>query len=146
MLPPKRRQHLTGRQMPLEELKRGVDRRMDLVPSEDEGWDGEVQAYAEDAAAALAYAFRAAVTGDAQEAVWACQCAYNAMDHFAGRNETGSSYDEAARIRHPAVQAELSRQVRDIAELGQLDESDYVQTVERLRRRAEQEATSAFSE
>jgi uncharacterized protein YjaG (DUF416 family) len=137
-------QHLTSTRMILEDLERAVDRCMELIPNEDEGWDEQSQPYAEDAAAALAYAHRAAVTGDAREAVWASRRAYEAMDHFAGKSTVGSSYEEKARIQHPAVQAELSRQLRDIAELGQIDESNRVQSLERLRHRAEQEGASAF--
>lgn len=139
-------QHLTTARMSTDDLEQAVEHCMDLIPTEDDGWDDEVQASAEDAGAALAYAYRAAVTGDAQEAVWASRRAYEAMDHFAGRHETGSEYDEDARLRHPAVQSELSRQVLDIDALRQLDDSNDTQSLEHLRHRAEQEAVSVFSE
>jgi len=138
-------QHVMGRQVSQEDLERAVDQCMDLIPTEDDGWDEQTQPYAEDAAAALAYAFRAAQAGNSQEAVWASRRAYEAMDHFAGRETGNASYDEKARIQHPAVQTELSRQLRDIAELRELGESNDVQIVKRLRQRAKREATATFS-
>src|SRR5882724_6090074 len=56
---------------------------MALIPREDSDdfWVPE-QVYAEDAAMALAYALRSVKSGAAQEAAWAAQAAYEAVDHF----------------------------------------------------------------
>ena len=56
-----------GDTMTTDEIEVAVDRAMQLVPSEEDGWDDETQPYAEDAAA-LAYALRARLTCDPQEA------------------------------------------------------------------------------
>lgn len=136
-------QHIEGTPMAFDALDHAVGQCMDLIPAEDDGWDEETQPYAEDAAAALAYAYRAAVTSDAQEAVWASRRVYEAMDLFAGRSAADFSYAEDVRIRHPAVQMELSRQARDLDDLGQLEGCDIMQSLEALRRRAEEAGTPA---
>jgi len=137
-------QHVTVHPMSHEELQHAVDQCMDLIPVEDQGWDDQTQPYAEDAAAALAYALRTALSGESQEAAWASRCAYETMDYYAGIGQAG--YDEQARIQHPVVQAELGRQMRDLAELRALEEASCPQAIEEFRRRAEQEAITVFLE
>jgi hypothetical protein len=110
-----------------------------LVPSEDEGWDEGTQPYAEDAVAALAYAFRARLTGQAQEAAWAGRRAYEALDHYV-RNVLDNK-DEAGTLSHPLVQAELGRQRRDLLELAKFED----EAVPVFRRRAEAEAALIFA-
>lgn len=119
-----------------------------LIPAEDESWDESTQPYAEDAAAALAYALRARVTGEAQEAAWAGRRAYEARVHYA-RALLEKSHDhvtDSEISHHPAVQNELERQRRDLDELGKHDVFPLGPDVlERLRLRAEHEGTLVFS-
>lgn len=72
-----------------------------LVPHDgDEGWDW-LSALAEDAAAAVVYALRACLSGDARDAVRAAYRAYEAGDYIA---QLGSSrYVED--LAHPAIVA-----------------------------------------
>jgi hypothetical protein len=53
---------IAGAQMSAEELKSAAEHSLSLVPSETDGWDEETQPFAEDAAAALAYAFLSLLT------------------------------------------------------------------------------------
>jgi uncharacterized protein YjaG (DUF416 family) len=118
---------------------------MNLIPQEDSGaWIAE-QAYAEDAAAALAYALRSRKTGAAQEAAWAGRRAYEALDHFIIAQEDIDTNEEGAELRvlsHPLVQAELSRQRRDVSEL--MNKDNLVEVVDRLRKSAKAEAETVF--
>src|SRR5512138_1845994 len=98
-----------GDTMTRDEVEAALDRATKLVPSEVDGWDEDSQPYAEDAAAALAYALRARLTGDPQEAAWACRRVYEAADHFAIATTglpVGGSESERAVLLHPIVQAE----------------------------------------
>jgi uncharacterized protein YjaG (DUF416 family) len=123
-------------------------RCVELVPSEDEGWDEETQPYAEDAAAAVAYAFRARQTGNPQEAAWAARRIYESLDRYVQtitEVAPGDPEDELAIMSHPAVQAELARQQRDLADLAELAElDDITQPLRGLRERSEREARAFF--
>jgi len=132
--------------MTTDEIEVAVDRAMQLVPSEEDGWDDETQPYAEDAAAALAYALRARLTCDPQEAAWECRRVYEAADHFATTGlPIGGSEAERAVGRHSVVQAELCRQRRDLNELSGLVNSAIQNSqIDKMRRRSEQEAQSFF--
>lgn len=126
---------LRGDRMSAEEVKTAIDEGMALVPSEDdEGWD-ETQPYAEDAAAALVYVFRARLSGDVQEAAWSARCTYETFDHLvqavAGLDPT-TPEAEAAILSHPLLQRELSRQLRDLQELAALRRSDAADATARL--------------
>jgi uncharacterized protein YjaG (DUF416 family) len=136
-----------GEEMTMDEIERAVDRVVQLVPSEADGWDEESQPYAEDAAAALAYVLRARLTGDPQEAAWAARRVYEAVDHFVVSTLPAAQREaERTVLGHPVVQAELSRQQRDLDELSVLASypTEHAQ-INRLRRRSEQEAESLFS-
>jgi hypothetical protein len=130
------------------DIEAAVDRAMHLLPSEEDGWDEETQPYAEDAAAALAYALRARLTGDPQEAAWACRRVYEAADHFVIATTglpVGGSEAERVLLAHPVVQAELSRQRRDLNELSGLANSATQDSqIDEMRRRSEQEAQLFF--
>lgn len=120
---------------------------MRLVPSEEDGWDEETQPYAEDAAAALAYAARARMTNDPQEAAWAARRVYEAVDRWV-LVETGLPVGDASRERaiqqHPRIQAELSRQKRDLAELGMGDGRIDPSRLEEMRQRSRAESACPF--
>lgn len=135
---------LEGNEMSSPQLQQSIDTCMALIPQEDDGPWVSTQAAAEDAAAALAYALRCRQSGEAQEAAWAACRAYEAVDHFVINredidvNEAGS---ERAVLSHPIVQAELSRQRRDLNELRTGSTAD---VVERIRSRARSEAAQVF--
>jgi len=139
---------LDGEVMTHAEVQASVDRAMELVPSEDDGWDEESQPYAEDAAAAVAYSLRARLTNDPQEGAWAARRVYEASDHFAlaGMEHPPDEYpDEEVTIAQPCIQAELARQKRDLGELGRLMKADVKDwDLPALRERSEREAESFF--
>jgi len=119
-----------------------------MVPSEADGWDEETQPYAEDAAAALAYAFRALAESSAQGAAWALRRAYEAADRFAqGRDDppVGGAERERALLAHPVVQTELGRQERDLRDAAALAGSgSTVEQIDELLQRAVREAETLF--
>jgi uncharacterized protein YjaG (DUF416 family) len=129
---------LSGEPMSEAETEAQIDACMELIPREDDGpWVAE-QAAAEDAVAALAYALRCRRSGLAKEAAWAARCAYEALDDYVINHEnvdTNISGAEAKVLAHPLVQAELTRQQRDLEELhrGAI-------TIDRLRERSKAEA------
>jgi uncharacterized protein YjaG (DUF416 family) len=143
-------QDIVGRQPMTEgEVRAAVDRAMELVPSEEDIWDEESQPYAEDAAAALAYAFRTRLTGDPQEAIWAARRVYEAADHFALGTcgiAPGGRENEHAILAHPSVQAELARQKRDLEDLSELARAEMRDSrmLLEMRERSEGEAESFF--
>lgn len=115
--------------------------------------------FAEDeAASAVVYALRAFVDGDAQDAAWAAERAYEAADRIATAllaMEQGAKADDLmilqpagpdanarllyvdpARIReHPVVQAEINAQYRDLEQVRSV-EKDQVGVIQGLRDRA----------
>ncbi len=112
---------LDGRPMGPTELAKAIDTCISLIPREDEGFWVPEQAYGDDAAAALAYAFRCRASGDPQEAVWAARRAYEALDHFVIRMEgvdTNVNGADARVLSNPLVQAELHRQERVLDDLA----------------------------
>lgn len=96
-----------------ERLRADTASCMELIPAEDEAPWEEGQAYAEDAAAALAYSLRAFESGDAQEAAWAARRCYESLDHFA-THKLGLD-DEGTILAHPVIQSELRQQRDDLA-------------------------------
>lgn len=139
---------VSGEPMDDGEVKAAVERAMELIPSEDDCWDQETQPYAEDAAAAIAYALRARMTDDPQEAAWAARRVYEAADQFAtasGELATRGVQSERAVLTQPVVQAELRRQARDLDELSQLPGGyDDISRLSQMRQRSEFEAASFF--
>ena len=137
-----------GQPMTDAEARASADRALALVPLEDDGWDEETQAYAEDAAAALAYAFRVRVTDDPQEAAWAARRVYEAADHLATTTSAlavGAATNERVILSHPVVQAELTRQRRDLQEVAELARRNVIdKEIAQLRARSEAEAASFF--
>lgn len=119
---------------------------MNLIPQENSGpWLPE-QVYAEDAAAALAYALRSRKDGQAQHAAWAGRRAYEALDHFLIDQEgiyPNQAGAEKRALSHPLVQAELSRQQRDLVELA-ANQQNLTRVVDRIRERAKVESETVF--
>jgi hypothetical protein len=94
---------------------------MAMIPGEEvEG--GMLTLLAEDAFACLAYAVRALLTDDPQQAAWALGREYDATDH-AAMALTGivpkNAKQEAKILSHPLVQRALNRQYQDMILLEQ---------------------------
>jgi uncharacterized protein YjaG (DUF416 family) len=138
---------LGGNPMTDSERQAQIDACMKLIPREDDGeWVPE-QAAAEDAGAAVAYALRCRLTGQAQEATWAARRAYEALDHYVinraniDTNEPGAEHQVRS---DPLVQAELQRQQRDLSELHASRDAGGTEAMMRLRDRAKQEGAHFF--
>lgn len=125
-----------------------AEKCLQLIPSEDEGWDEETQPYAEDAAAAVAYAYRSRLTASPQEAAWAGRRLFEAVDHHVHRitkPATGAPEAEAESRSHPLIRAEVERQERDLYDLEGLARLEALaRPLEELRERSEVEAESIF--
>jgi uncharacterized protein YjaG (DUF416 family) len=112
---------IEGRTVTDNELQKQLDTCMSLLPDDEVEVQG--QAYANDAVASVAYAIRARLTGDCQEAVWAARRAYEALDYYivSRFNPKIVEPDAEARIvAHPLVQAELRRQRTDFSQLQEV--------------------------
>lgn len=129
---------LNGNPILEKEIETKIDACMQLIPQEDlRQWENG-QAYAENAAASLVYALRCRQTRKSEEAIWAAQRAYEALDNFVINTEnidTNIPGEELHVLSHPLIQAELGRQQRDLDELHR-----GVVTVQRLQERAKAEA------
>ena len=104
--------------------------------------------YAEDAVLSLSYALRAYTIGP-QEAGWAAQCGYEAVDYFV-TEERGVDYaavGELAALNHPVVQRELHRQEEDVLYLEKLTDAGEPTkaSMERLRERARFQSQTVFA-
>jgi uncharacterized protein YjaG (DUF416 family) len=114
-----------------------------LIPGEDAEWT-PLNPLAENAVAALAYACRCQLTGEAESAAWAAVQVYEAVDYLAhtlgGIDFTGPEA-EADILKSEYVQAEIKRQLRDLAELENVvrDGSGIEHVVETFRNRAKSE-------
>lgn len=131
-----------------DELEHALDLCMEIMPKEDEGtWD-EVQAYAEDACAAVAYALRARLSNDPREAALAARRVYEAIDYFVTSSCKAipdSSVSDTTMLSHPLVQAELARQQRDLQDLTDLKKTDDPWSrLSELRVRSERDAEAFF--
>lgn len=139
---------LQGFPLPEAELGAQLEACMSLIPAEDDAPWIEEQAGAEDAGAAVAYALRARAGGKSQEAAWAARRSYEAIDHHlthrAGIDPSAPGGEERLR-RHPLVQAELTRQRRDLEDLRRGVEAGDTAVVERIRSRAVDEASVMFA-
>jgi uncharacterized protein YjaG (DUF416 family) len=132
---------LGRKKMSDDEVRVNLDRCMALIPKEDEvPWVDE-QPYAEDAASAVVYVLRARNTGESQDAAYAARVAYEALDHHV-INRLGVD-DEDRAFMHPVVQAELTRQQRDLDDLRGCD-GRIAEVIARLQDRAKAEATTFF--
>jgi hypothetical protein len=140
-------QDLGGLTMVDEELQASFERAMSLIPSEDQGLGAHEQAYAEDAAAAVAYAVRSRKRGDPQDAAWAARRTYEALDSFV-INHHGISPDsfggDERILSHPIIQAELRRQKRDLNELLTMQIPESSAALADLRDRAKEDAKRFF--
>jgi uncharacterized protein YjaG (DUF416 family) len=137
---------MQGNRMDSRQMEENVDVSLRLIPEEDSGpWTPE-QAWAEDAAAAVAYAMRCRQSGRSQEAAWAARCAYEALDDFVIDREgidTSEAGAEERVLSHPLVQAELLRQRRDIDELLAA-QWDVARVARQMRQRSQAESEEVF--
>jgi uncharacterized protein YjaG (DUF416 family) len=91
-------------------LERLQEQAEALVPEEDDDWV-TASGYAQNAAAAVAYALRTRLTDDPQEAAWAARQAYDTTDYAAQRQLEDAGFDEAgeeALLNQPVVQEALA--------------------------------------
>jgi hypothetical protein len=95
-----------------------------MVPREDDQWVFEA-GYGQNAIAAVAYAARTWLTGEAQEAVWAARQVYEAADYGAQQYFLGvAAYlvDVEEGLRHsPVVRGAVSALVADLEAAAQGD-------------------------
>jgi uncharacterized protein YjaG (DUF416 family) len=137
---------LTGSN-PLSELEARASAKkcLALVPREEDE-PSDAQPCAEDATAALAYAFETRVKSGSREAAWSARRAYEALDHFLMFDDSGvvASANEQRLLEHPLVQAELARQRRDLDELLRAREGAVDEVAARLRDRAKEEGATFF--
>lgn len=140
---------IAGEKMANEEIEAKLETCMGSMPSEEDA-SSSFWAHAEDAVSALAYALRARLSGESQEAAWAARRAYESLDeyviqrHSIDLNKPGG---ELQVMQHPLVQAELWRQQRDLDELQSIaDPGELAKTSIRLRTRAIQDGLLFFGE
>jgi hypothetical protein len=117
-----------------------------LVPEEDDSWVDEC-AFAQHAAAAVAYALRCRLSEGAQDAGWAARQVYEALDLWVTTRDNvdlNAPGAEEKVLADPLIQAELRRQARDLQELGTIDEDGVRAGAPRIRQRAESEGSSVF--
>jgi len=120
---------------------------MNLMPREEEGSWAPEQAWAEDTVSAVAYSLRCKQNGRAQEAAWAARRAYEALDHFVITTEAININEPGAEekiLSNPLIQAELSRQQRDLDELQSANSRDVSQVASQMRERAKAESEIFF--
>ncbi|WP_437949188.1 DUF416 family protein [Sorangium sp. So ce296] len=131
------------------DLEHQIETIMDLIPQEGsiEGPWTQDATNAQNAGMAVAYALRAKLAGEAQEAAWAARVAYEALDNLISNNERidpNTPGNELRILSHPLVQAELGRQERDIRTLLAADHRETTRTVQELRDRARADASAFF--
>ena len=131
------------------ELQRQLTICMGIIPHEDliQPWSEEAT-YAQNAAMSVAYALRARISGEAQEAAWSARVAYESLDHFIiSKTSINTNLPGAEQrvVSHPVIQAELSRQSRDIEELFSVRENGLTEIANQFRHRARAESRFFFS-
>ena len=122
-----------------------LERCMASIPGDEQDTKKEPAAYAQDAAASVAYTIRARLEDDPQEAAWAARRAYEAVDYFIVSqidSTTVTPEDKRFVLSHPLVQAELRRQQADLEELQSVsaEKSLWASVTSKLRDRARRDA------
>jgi uncharacterized protein YjaG (DUF416 family) len=118
----------------------------ELVPHEDDSWIDDC-AYAQHAAAAVAYAIRSRLTESPMEAGWAARQVYEALDLWVTTrddvdlNVPGAEEQVAA---DPLIQAELARQLRDIDALKGIPAAGLAKLAPRMGQTARLEGLRLF--
>jgi hypothetical protein len=140
---------LQGKSAAETQLRQQLDSCMSLLPDPEQDPLGRLAYYAEDAVSSTVYAIGARLETDIQQAIWAAQRAYNALDEFVGAMNPAGPFDqkEEDRIRlHSLVQAELRRQQADVAQLQKIAAGSITERegVAELRHRAQNDARAFF--
>lgn len=128
------------------ELEESRDVAEELVPYEDDSWVDEC-AFAQHAAAAVAYAIRCRLSGDAQEAGWAARQVYEALDLWVTTRDDIDLNAAGAEERiaaDPLVQAELTRQRREIETVRDASDDQVVVLASEIRERARADGATLF--
>jgi len=134
----------------MEKLRRDVDVCDQLIADYNNGTFAGIEFdVAEDAVASLAYALDTALSGGSQETMWAAECASNALyAYIIERFEVDINAPHARSFIYsfPIMQAELSRQQTDLAELhaAARHPGSEAAVIARIKRRAESDAPSFF--
>jgi uncharacterized protein YjaG (DUF416 family) len=139
---------IDGIKMNTEEIQLNIDLSTELAPDDDdEPWVPD-QHWAEDTAAAVAYALCTRQNGNSQDAALAARRACDALDDFVMTQEDIDTDIPGAYERitsSPLVQAELMRQQRDVSELVAADPKDVSAIAQKMRQRARAESISVFA-
>lgn len=116
--------------------------------SEDEAFSAG-HPYSVDAMESLAISSRYLVSGNIGEALATFEQSYNVVDNFVVRVlrlSTATLEDEKIVVSQPIVQRELQRQLRDLRQACAAVQRQFPQVCVELKRRAENEGASIFSE
>jgi len=133
---------LTGTGKGTRDLNKMAQRCEELVPDEEDKFDVMLP-YAANAATAATFALWCAAEGDSENAAWAAYQGYEAVDFYT-HNALNIDFNEKdAQVRileGPAVQTELERQLRDLADLESAKgKGPFRAVVDRIRRRSQRE-------
>jgi len=127
-----------------------LDGIMSLIPNDEEPNWTPLTSYAEDGLSALAYCLRCLQSGcDPQEAAWAARRLYEAVYQFVIDSDEISSDEpggDTAVLRSVAIQTELARQARDLADLRSAVGSASPDFLEGLRTRSTHEQAITLME
>jgi len=118
-----------------------------LIPDYVECFEGIE--YAEDAVLSLAFALDTALSGTSEDTMWAAQRAYSALNEYVIQRfavDTNAPHAQAFIDSFPMIQAELSRQQVDLAELRAAVKhpGSEAAVIARIKGRAESDAASFF--
>lgn len=114
-----------------------ADALVGLIPDEEEG-ASFLHSVIDDALAAGAYAIRSVASSGPEQAAWAAQRVYDAVDRFAGQTLDAAEFTElveSALLESAVVQQELRRQQHDLTLLKSSSPADLVRTIATLRAR-----------
>lgn len=130
------------------ELQQQLQECMKLIPQEDavSQYTGPTS-HAQEAGISAVYALRTRISGEAQDAAWSAQTAYESLDNFVINREgidTNQPGGEARVLSHPLIQAELLRQQRDLNELYDIGDANNQHFITRIRDRARAESAIFF--
>jgi hypothetical protein len=130
------------------ELRSDRDVCISLLPHPDAQFV-EGEEYLDDALGSLVYALGVQLTGDSQEAAWAAERAYDALDRHVIQQHNIDTNTNRTRAQllidsFPPIQAELRRQQADLAELRSAakNSGSEAAVIARIRRRAEADSTT----
>ena len=105
---------------------------LEAMPDEDENGSFE-SAVVEDACAAMIYAMHSLYADAAQNAAWSARRVYETADRYASSFLNEPEYSDVAEdriLKHPTVQLELQRQMRDLDTLKEANLTDAAVLIE----------------